>query len=150
MGLKKINMEAKWRKYTLLAEVNKDDYLHKSIQKSCLWNLSKNSNLTWHEISFYTNNSPFTPFNYVGLSMNPNITWTIVQSNPGLPWSYEYLSMNPNITLEIVQSNPGLPWSYEYLSMNPNITLEIVQSNPGLPWSYKYLSMNPNITFGIE
>ena len=56
--------------------------------------------------------------------MNPNITWEIVQSNPGLPWSYEYLSMNSNITLETVQSNPGLPWSDFHIAANINLCPE--------------------------
>ena len=59
------------------------------------------------------------PWNYYGLSQNPNITWEIVQANPEKDWSYRYLSMNPNITWEIVQANPQIPWHYGSLSMNP-------------------------------
>jgi hypothetical protein len=69
----------------------------------------------------------------------------IVQQNPGKPWNYFGLSSNPNITWEIVQQNPGIPWNYIYLSFNPNITWEIVHHNPDKPWDYTILSENSMI-----
>ena len=70
--------------------------------------------------------------------------YKIVQTNPkpnGKEWNYRYLSINPNITWGIVQTNPDKPWNYN-LSQNPNITWEIVQQNPDKQWSYSYLSQN--------
>ena len=46
-----------------------------------------------------------------GLSLNPSITWDIVQANPDKPWNWYYLSKNPSITWEIVQANPDKDWS---------------------------------------
>ena len=44
---------------------------------------------------------PDKPWNWNGLSANPNITWEIVQENPDKPWDWSWLSENPNITWEI-------------------------------------------------
>ena len=80
---------------------------------------------------------------YQCLSLNPNITWEIVQANSDKPWDYTSLSKNPNITWEIVQVNRDKPWSYHFLSSNPNITWEIVQANPDVRWTYSALARNP-------
>jgi len=37
---------------------------------------------------------PNKPWNWYGLSCNPNITWEIVQNNPNKPWSWDGLSFN--------------------------------------------------------
>jgi hypothetical protein len=52
------------------------------------------------------------PWDLVCLSMNPNITWDIVQSNTDKPWVWWALSRNPNITWDIVKANPDKPWDW--------------------------------------
>ena len=66
----------------------------------------------------YIKENPDKDWNYINLSLNPNITWEIVQSNPDKPWNYKCLSKNQNITWEIVQENPDKPWKYSLLSLN--------------------------------
>jgi hypothetical protein len=66
----------------------------------------------------------------------------IVKANPDKPWNYNGLSLNPNITWEIVCKNPDEPWNYYYLSFNPNITWKIVKANIDKPWDYYMLSYN--------
>ena len=41
-------------------------------------------------------------------------------------WVYSCISLNPNITWDIVNANPDKAWGYYYLSGNPNITWDIV------------------------
>jgi hypothetical protein len=62
----------------------------------------------------YILDNPDKPWNYIGLSYNPNITWEVVQQNQDKPWDYGWLSYNPNITWEIVKQNPDKPWDYIY------------------------------------
>lgn len=81
------------------------------------------------------------------VSLNPNITWEIVQSHPDIQWNWDMLSLNPNITWEIIQQNPNDPWNWELLAKNPNITWEIIQQNPDKHWDIKMFSENPNISF---
>src|SRR5208282_2078649 len=45
------------------------------------------------------------PWNWSGLSGNPNITWEIVQAHLDKPWNWACLSKNPDITWEIVQAH---------------------------------------------
>ena len=40
-------------------------------------------------------------WNYI--SENPLITWDSIESNPDLPWNYLGVSKNPNITIEILK-----------------------------------------------
>ena len=104
----------------------------------------------WSEKWFeFIKNNPDKNWKYKCLSLNPNITWKIVQENPDKPWDYYELSRNPNITWEIVQANPDKDWDYLALCQNPNIKWEIVQANPDKPWNYCMLSSNPNITWEI-
>jgi len=102
--------------------------------------LSSNPNITLNILKKTKN--PLVPWNYSGLSSNPNITWEIVQADPKKRWNYKFLSSNPNITWSIVQANPDKPWDYCNLSKNPNITWSIVKANPDKPWNYNFLFLN--------
>ncbi len=37
---------------------------------------------------------------------------------PDKPWDWDGLSRNPNITMKFVNSNPDKPWGWEWLSLN--------------------------------
>ena len=65
---------------------------------------------------------PAKPWDWNGLSSNPNITWDIVEKNPDKPWDWGVLSGNPNITWDIVEKNPDMPWDGA-LSGNPSMLL---------------------------
>ncbi len=66
----------------------------------------------------------------------------LLELYPGEPWNYIWLSINPNVTWEIVRDHPDRPWDYRGLSRNPNITWKIVRDNPDKPWDYGMLSRN--------
>jgi hypothetical protein len=59
---------------------------------------------------------PDKPWDYMGLSFNPSITYRDVLSDPDKPWDYMGLSLNPNITYRDVLSDPDKPWDYYSLS----------------------------------
>ena len=50
--------------------------------------------------------------------MSLNHLYILLNLFPDKPWNYEYLSLNPNITYDIVQKNPDKSWNYYYLSQN--------------------------------
>ena len=43
-------------------------------------------------------NNPEKPWNWYGITCNPNITWDIIQNNLEKPWDWYYLSSDLNIT----------------------------------------------------
>ena len=100
-------------------------------------------------ISYLVLKYPDKPWDWFGLSMNPSISWEVVQVNLDKPWNYDKLSCNSSISWEVVQANPDEPWNWYYLSVNPSMTWEIVQNNPDKPWNWYGLSMNPSITWEI-
>ena len=57
--------------------------------------------------------------------------FNFILRNIDKPWDWDSLSLNPSITWEIVEANPDKPWNWDCLSMNPSITWEIVRSKPG-------------------
>jgi len=85
---------------------------------------------------------PDKPWNWRGISLNPNITWKFIETNQDKPWNWSYLSSNPNITMEIIEANPNKLWDWACISMNPNITWEIIEANPDKPWNWLYISRN--------
>ena len=95
------------------------------------------------------NDPSFREWHWWCLSINPNITWDIVQANPNKPWDWRCLSWNPNITWDIVQANPDKPWRWMSLSSNPNITWDIVRANPDKDWDWGALSNNPQVTWDV-
>ena len=41
------------------------------------------------------NDNPDKPWNWRGISKNPNITWDIIKNNPDKPWNWNGISRNP-------------------------------------------------------
>ena len=88
--------------------------------------------LTHHEL----------PWDWYGLSSNPNITFDIILTHLDKPWNWNYISLNPNITYDIVLAHPDKSWNWSGLSQNPNITFDNVLAYPDKPWSFVNLSYN--------
>src|SRR5438477_12877 len=91
---------------------------------------------------------PNKPWNWFGLSGNPNITMKHVKANPDKSWDWGELSQNPNITMDHIKANPEFPWDWGALSNNPNITMDDVKAHPDTDdrkWAWIWLSRNPNI-----
>ena len=92
---------------------------------------------------------PHKPWNWQGISCNPNITWDLIYANPDKPWNWYKISSNPKITWDIINTNPDKPWDWVKISFNPNITWDIICANPDKPWEWFGISCNPNITWDI-
>lgn len=89
------------------------------------------------------------PWNWGGISRNPNIYWEDVVANSDLPWNYVYLMENPNITWDIIVKNFDRPWCIGRLSLRHDLDFNFVLENPTLNWHWEFISSNPNITWDI-
>ena len=49
-----------------------------------------------------------------------------IKNNPDKPWDWDYLSLNPNVTWDVVQANLDKPWVWDWLSENPNLTRDVI------------------------
>ena len=109
--------------------------------------MSMNPNITWDIIQANITK----PWDWYSLSSHPNITWDIIQANlnKNILWDWSQISINPNITWDIFKNNRDFPWYWPNLSRNPNITWEIIESNLDYPWYWPHVSQNPNITWDI-
>ena len=83
-----------------------------------------NSNFTFYELLNDPNWKRFEPY----ISLNPNITWQIVQENHLIDWNFSALFHNSNITWEIVQENSYLDWGYDESRVNLNISTAEISS----------------------
>ena len=127
--------------------------------------ISAHHTIKWSDIEANT----WFPWDWRGISRNPNITMKIIKDNPDKPWNWKFVSDNPNVRICDVMSlprrswsfyklsrNPGIRWcdvkkyprlwSYRGLSSNQNVTLPIIESNMHLPWDWFEMRLNPNIT----
>jgi hypothetical protein len=129
----------------------------------------KYCNQLWTLIMRY----PHKPWNWDGISQNPNITPKIIENNLDKPWVWPCVSRNPNITMDFMNKhsdkqwssyafsklnitmdfilehdlpNKSKRWSWLFISQNPNITMKDIEKHPDKPWSRMFLSENPNIT----
>ena len=71
-----------------------------------------------------------------------NHLWTLIRLNPDKPWDWYGISQNPNTTWKIIQTHPDKPWNWNEISWNPNITWEIIQAYPEKQWDWDHLSYN--------
>ena len=62
----------------------------------------------------------------IAISYQKNVFWQNVLDFPYFKWNYQCLSVNPNITFEIMQENKDKKWSWKYFSYNPNFKLEYI------------------------
>jgi hypothetical protein len=66
-----------------------------------------------------------------------------IQSHPDKPWDWRGISSNPNITMETIEAHPDKPWNWWMISSNPNLTMEMIQAHPDKPWNWSWISYNP-------
>ena len=57
-----------------------------------------------------------------------------ILNNPDKKWMWYNISLNPNITWEIIENNPDKNWDWNCISINTNITWEIITNNPDKNW----------------
>jgi hypothetical protein len=66
----------------------------------------------------------------------------IIKENPDKPWNWHGISMNPNLTMEFIKENSDKLWSWYYISSNPNITMNDIKENPDKPWVWTWITQN--------
>jgi len=90
-------------------------------------NVQKNKAQIWDKYIFSSG--------YDHLSMNPNITWDIIQNNPVLQNRWDFISINPNITQEIIRNNIDKPWNWQSLSSRKDIvTMDFIDEFADKNW----------------
>ena len=97
----------------------------------------------WHDKywSFIEDNMD-KPWDWDGISCNPNITMAEIKANPDKQWRWDWISGNPNITMEMINANPDKPWYWDAISRNPKLTMDFIKSNPDKPWDWYKISFN--------
>jgi hypothetical protein len=48
---------------------------------------------------------------------------------PDKPWDWEGISHNPNLTMEMILEHLDKPWNWNGISKNPNLTMEFIEKN---------------------
>ena len=56
-----------------------------------------------------------------------NILTYLLEKHPEKPWDWHGISSNPNITMEFIEKHPNKPWDWYMISRNPNITMEFIE-----------------------
>lgn len=105
------------------------------------YNLSKNIAVSMQDIKDYI----FYPWDWKGVSSNPNLTLDFVLAHPEKGWSWLDISSNQNIKLKDIIEHMDLPWYWPDVSKNPNITMQFVLENIDKSWNWVSLSVNPAI-----
>ena len=67
----------------------------------------------------------------------------IIEKHPNKPWNWNGISYNPNITMDIIDKYFDKPWNWYGISGNPNITMEFIEKNLDKPWIWTGISRNP-------
>lgn len=120
---------------------------------------SFHNNINWYNLSSHDNLMIGTvmkyidkyPWDWKGISANPNLILEWIQTYPNNPWNWSSISFyNKNTTTEWL---PFLPnnlnrWDvgHFYANLSLNITLDDIHDFPNIPWDWHYVSRNKNIT----
>ena len=115
----------------------------KSIQKRTTA-LRKTIQHEWHERWWqFILDNPDNPWEWTGISLNPNLTMDFINVNPDNPWKWRAISENLSITIRDIIDNPDKPWYWDWISRNPSITMKDINDNPDKPWNWVAISSNP-------
>ncbi len=101
-----------------------------------------NSQWTDYYWNFILNNLD-KDLSWEGLSLNPNITMSIIDEYNYLPWVWEKVSCNPNITIDFLLKYINKDW--DWFSLSENMNLDIIENNLNLPWDWDGISNNKDI-----
>ena len=85
---------------------------------------------------------PDKPWDWEGISCNPNLTLEFIEAHSEKPWNWHGISRNPNITMEFIEAHPEKPWNWYGISRNPNLTMEYIEAHPEMPWNWFGISWN--------
>ena len=77
---------------------------------------------------------PTKPWNWYGISSNPNTPIQFIIDNPDKPWDWYGVSSNQNLTMQFILDNPTKSWDWFALSKHENITIQNKLDNPTLLW----------------
>ena len=58
-----------------------------------------------------------------------NMLWYLIEKYPEKPWNWDGISRNPNITMEFIEKYPDKQWNWKWISKNPNITIKFIEKN---------------------
>jgi hypothetical protein len=67
----------------------------------------------------------------------------LIQTYPKKPWNWYGISCNPNITMEFIEKHPEKPWNWYKISNNPNITMEMIEKHPEKLWNWEFHTTPP-------
>ena len=88
-----------------------------------------------------------------------DLYWQFILDNPDKPWDWLAISMNPNITMKYILDNPDKPWNWSCISWNPflkdkeefvdkmyreHLAAILIQN------AYKNALVNPNCKIGLN
>lgn len=77
---------------------------------------------------------PDKDWDYHDLSMNPNLTWKIVNKRMSKDWDWRWISHDlKDLTWKNVYRNKYQPWNWYWISQRDFVTLDIVLQNPKIP-----------------
>src|SRR5271157_4062973 len=110
--------------------------LHEICKKIvCLsWTDEEIKNYIGSKFMKFIDDHPDKPWNWSGISSNPNITMKMIDDHPDKPWNWSGISRNPNITMKMIDDYPNKPWDWSYISRNPNITMKMIDDHPDESW----------------
>lgn len=83
-------------------------------------------------------------FNVPIQDISYNVKWNDIYNNKNFDWDWVYVSINPNITIQNIIDNINFPWQWKRVSCRPDITLDYVLENPDLRWYYENLKFPKN------
>ena len=52
------------------------------------------------------------------------MTLDFIEAHPEYPWDWSGVSWNPNLTMDFIEAHPEYPWNWDVVSRNPKITMD--------------------------
>lgn len=66
----------------------------------------------------------------------------ITKLNPKKQYYWSYISLNPNITWDIIEENLEYPWEWWSLCKNPNVSIDFIEKNIDKLYNYDAIYKN--------
>lgn len=92
-------------------------------------------------------NNPSFPWNWFGVSKNPNLTLAFIKKHLDKDLCWMYITGNKSISIESIQENLDLPWFWKTMDLRNDLTEIFIRNNIDKDWDWYYVKRKYEAAF---
>lgn len=93
--------------------------------------------------------NPHLPWDWQGVSLNPNLTIDFIENNWDKNWCFDRLSNAECLNCCFLDRHLDKNWNWKNISRSVYISVDILEKYSHFPWDFDEMSVNKNLNVDI-